>query len=363
MRAPGRSPAGTALARPTGRGKISRVPGAPPCGAGARRPPRLQNPLAAARGRRRRGNGGSGGSGSGVPAVPAPGGPCRARGSRLPGVPAPGGPCRARGLSPGGQGAVLRLLPRHGCSRCRRRFSPPGTERTPAPPGVLRTSGQGRGEAAAAPGPGVLSLRGSHGPGAGRPQLAGGNRARRRLPPALGGLGVPDGAGRGKRGKLGENGAETGPFPTFSPPAGGLRCGSGGTGRCPVGAACSSGPCPACRQLPTGRRGPCLSPQAAGAAPVPSRGRTPRLWAGGSCQDPRETRGRHWLAAGPRVSQRQELPCPPWQPRVSGLSPSPPVRDPPWVPSWAPVTFPAGFGTDPLGSPLGGQWLQLGLWG
>ncbi|XP_076193813.1 uncharacterized protein LOC143160157 [Aptenodytes patagonicus] len=61
----------------------------------------------------------------------------------------------------------------------------------------------------------------------------------------------------------------------LSPPAGGLRCGSGGAGRCPLGAARSSGPRPACRQLPGGRCGPCLSPQATGAAPVPSRGRTP----------------------------------------------------------------------------------------
>ncbi|XP_072719517.1 uncharacterized protein [Ciconia boyciana] len=340
MRAPGRSPAGTALARPTGRGKVSRVPGAPP--------PRERR----RRRERERGPGGPGSRGSlPGPGVPAPGGP-GSRGS-LPGPGSvsgrPGG--RAEAASP------PRLLPvPPPLLPARDRADTGASGRAPD-----QRPGPGRGCGRAGPGcpvsPGLSrSRRGA--------AAAGGREPGPTASPAC--PGRPRSPGRGRAWETGETGGKwsrTGAVSYLLPPAGGLRCGSGGTGRCPVGAACSSGPCPACRQLPTGRRGPCLSPQAAGAAPVPSRGRTPRLWAGGSCQDPRETRGRHRLAAGPRVSQRQELPCPPWQPRVSGLSPSPPVRDPPWVPSWAPVTFPAGFGTDPLGSPLGGQWLQLGLWG
>ncbi|XP_074946166.1 uncharacterized protein LOC142055977 isoform X1 [Phalacrocorax aristotelis] len=190
-----------AVARPTGQGTISPLPGpavplrcrstgppgSPPCG-GLRE---FKTP--------RRSPGGAGAPGAAAAAAAAwwsralglclrSRGPCRARGSPPPGGSGATSPPRLLLLSP------LPCLPRAGLSGYRRL------------PGVLRTGEPLHQDQVS------RLLRGSTGPGSGHGFRGPRYRGRRGVPPALGGREVP---GRGRASETGGKRAEPGPVPPF----------------------------------------------------------------------------------------------------------------------------------------------------
>ncbi|XP_054681353.1 probetacellulin isoform X7 [Grus americana] len=139
----------------TGHGQFSPVPGScdvalrPPGGASPRRaaprPPggaAVRDRCAAAppRGFKTpsRPPGGAAAAGTAGTSAAAAAGAAGAAG--VPGAGGGGGSAGTGGPSAGGSGAVPGRLPRHGCCRYLCRFSPPGVQRIPASPGVLRAA-------------------------------------------------------------------------------------------------------------------------------------------------------------------------------------------------------------------------------
>ncbi|KAM6206087.1 uncharacterized protein WM294_003154 [Sarcoramphus papa] len=96
-------------------------------------------------------------------------------------------------------------------------------------------------------------------------------------------------------------------------------------------------------------------PAGSGCCPRPLPGPDPPALGGGLWPGPTGDPGQAPAGCGPpgfpaAGAARAALPALP----ALGWFPSAPLREPPWVPGWGPVTFPAGFGSDPRGSPLGG---------
>ncbi|XP_074677380.1 uncharacterized protein LOC141922146 [Strix aluco] len=308
-----------------------------------RRSPRLQNPPRGRQGAPPPGREGQRerGRGSRAPGVPA------GLGAPAPGVPGPSWGCFPAAAAPGAAAAS----PRPGLSthrRLRARSGPgpgrgccgaghrlrPRRARVPCPPGAAPVAAL------------TVPARG----GRSRRARTGGDAVSRLYRAASGSRDV---AGRGKREKPGKSGAEPGPFRPLAPHRW-APVRAGGTGRCPVSAARSSGPCPARRQLPgPGRVLPL--PAGSGCCSRPLPGPQPRLSAGGSCRDPRGTPSRRRRAAGPGFpgdrSCRRRLRC---LLRASGPFPSPHGAGPPVGARLGPGDVPSGFRHRPSGVPSRG---------
>ncbi|XP_052629686.1 basic proline-rich protein-like [Harpia harpyja] len=283
----------------------------------------------------------------------------REAGSRLPGLwpagalpgPSPGaqGPCWGCFPATAAPVAAAAASPRpcfelgRGC-RCTRVSRLPG-----APPGRLRPRLSRCRRGAAAAGGREPAAK----PSPGRPGRPRGPRT-----------GPGEGSG-GNRGKTGEQCGNPRPFPPFSPrslaplrepghrPLPVRRCPEFGAVPCLRAAAGVS-----VRALP-------LPPDSA-VLPRPLPGLDPPALGWGLLPGPTGDRGQapRWLlpagfpgrrATGAAVAALPALPALAAAGERFAFLPPAPVRDPPRVPGWGPVTFPAALGTDSLGSPLGGS--------